>query len=536
MPTRPTRTARFAASLRQLDAGLAALRDGLVAARRVEAHGRRRRHRVRPRGRGQRHARHRPRHRRRRLRARRRGQGRPRRRRLARAREERDRFEGRDLRTTTDLRAVLKGVLGDHLQVARSALDSDVFPDSAARQAAGAAGLTRARRLARSPSRVEQRRRCRRPCARRRRGAAPRSASARLGHRALTRPVEQRERLGDAGLDVGDAQRRAGRERELGGLREVEGVRAHHDRAAAGRRLDQVLAAERREAAAEQRDVGERVLRRHLAHRVAEPRRRRRARRPAARRARRCAARSVKPAPRDQAGDLVEALRMARHDDEQRPRRRPRRARRRAAPPPRLRASTPRARRGRPERLRARRGRARAAAGRAPMSNFRLPLTPTSRAPAVAQARRVGVGLREDAARGSANAGPQQRVDARAAAPAALAQARVGEHHRHAARLAPRRAGSARSRSPSARRRAGAEVAQEAAHRAGRVERQPGLRGRRRAAARGRRRGRSRCRASAAAAGRAALRAAHRPAAPRRASRRARPRGPRARRPTARPR
>ena len=43
-----------------------------------------------------------------------------------------DRFEGRDLRTTTDLRALLKGVLGDHLQVARKRLDSDVFPDSAA--------------------------------------------------------------------------------------------------------------------------------------------------------------------------------------------------------------------------------------------------------------------------------------------------------------------------------------------------------------------------------------------------------------------
>jgi uncharacterized protein (DUF1501 family) len=42
------------------------------------------------------------------------------------------RFEGRDLRTTTDLRSVLKGVLGDHLQVARRSLDADVFPDSAA--------------------------------------------------------------------------------------------------------------------------------------------------------------------------------------------------------------------------------------------------------------------------------------------------------------------------------------------------------------------------------------------------------------------
>jgi uncharacterized protein (DUF1501 family) len=42
-----------------------------------------------------------------------------------------DRFEGRDLRTTTDLRGVLKGVLGDHLRVATRVLDRDVFPGSA---------------------------------------------------------------------------------------------------------------------------------------------------------------------------------------------------------------------------------------------------------------------------------------------------------------------------------------------------------------------------------------------------------------------
>ncbi len=42
------------------------------------------------------------------------------------------RFEGRDLRITTDLRAVLKGVLGDHLQVTGRALENDVFPNSAA--------------------------------------------------------------------------------------------------------------------------------------------------------------------------------------------------------------------------------------------------------------------------------------------------------------------------------------------------------------------------------------------------------------------
>jgi uncharacterized protein (DUF1501 family) len=42
----------------------------------------------------------------------------------------RDRFEGRDLRITTDLRAVLRGVLADHLQVAARSLNNDVFPGS----------------------------------------------------------------------------------------------------------------------------------------------------------------------------------------------------------------------------------------------------------------------------------------------------------------------------------------------------------------------------------------------------------------------
>jgi uncharacterized protein (DUF1501 family) len=42
-----------------------------------------------------------------------------------------DRHEGRDLRITTDLRAVMRGLLHDHLHVASSALDNDVFPGSA---------------------------------------------------------------------------------------------------------------------------------------------------------------------------------------------------------------------------------------------------------------------------------------------------------------------------------------------------------------------------------------------------------------------
>jgi uncharacterized protein (DUF1501 family) len=43
-----------------------------------------------------------------------------------------DLYEGRDLRPTTDLRAVLKGLLGDHLRVADRALATHVFPDSGA--------------------------------------------------------------------------------------------------------------------------------------------------------------------------------------------------------------------------------------------------------------------------------------------------------------------------------------------------------------------------------------------------------------------
>lgn len=41
-------------------------------------------------------------------------------------------YEARDLRPTTDLRAVFKGLLADHLNVAGAALDRDVFPESAA--------------------------------------------------------------------------------------------------------------------------------------------------------------------------------------------------------------------------------------------------------------------------------------------------------------------------------------------------------------------------------------------------------------------
>lgn len=45
---------------------------------------------------------------------------------------QRDRFEGRDLRITTDLRAVFRSVLGDHLGVSTAALDRVVFPGTTA--------------------------------------------------------------------------------------------------------------------------------------------------------------------------------------------------------------------------------------------------------------------------------------------------------------------------------------------------------------------------------------------------------------------
>jgi uncharacterized protein (DUF1501 family) len=47
--------------------------------------------------------------------------------------------EGRDLKPTTDLRSILKGLLRDHLRVEEKALATTVFPDSSL--AAPTAGL-----------------------------------------------------------------------------------------------------------------------------------------------------------------------------------------------------------------------------------------------------------------------------------------------------------------------------------------------------------------------------------------------------------
>lgn len=51
-------------------------------------------------------------------------------------------YEGRDLKPTLDMRSIMKGVLAEHLGVPTTALENDVFPDSAKVRALS--GLTRA--------------------------------------------------------------------------------------------------------------------------------------------------------------------------------------------------------------------------------------------------------------------------------------------------------------------------------------------------------------------------------------------------------
>jgi uncharacterized protein (DUF1501 family) len=51
-------------------------------------------------------------------------------------------YEGRDLKPTTDLRAILKGLLRDHLRVDEKALASSVFPGSAAMKGTGGLVIT----------------------------------------------------------------------------------------------------------------------------------------------------------------------------------------------------------------------------------------------------------------------------------------------------------------------------------------------------------------------------------------------------------
>jgi uncharacterized protein (DUF1501 family) len=46
--------------------------------------------------------------------------------------KEADLYEKRDLKPTTDLRSVLKGLLRDHLRLDEAVLGSKIFPDSSA--------------------------------------------------------------------------------------------------------------------------------------------------------------------------------------------------------------------------------------------------------------------------------------------------------------------------------------------------------------------------------------------------------------------
>ena len=111
-----------------LDGALAAIETNMGECLARDGGGRH--HRVRAHRPHQRHRRHGPRHGHRRAPRRRRAQGRTRDRRLA-GTEAGRLYEGRDLKPTTDLRSVLKGLLRDHLRVEESVLASTVFPGSA---------------------------------------------------------------------------------------------------------------------------------------------------------------------------------------------------------------------------------------------------------------------------------------------------------------------------------------------------------------------------------------------------------------------
>jgi hypothetical protein len=101
-------------------------------------------------------------------------------------------------------------------------------------------------------------------------------------------------------------------------------VRSDQRGDADGDGLDQVLAAERQQAAGDERNVARAVVGEHLAERIAEHDAGRRTDRRV-----RAAARVRHPALVEQRGDRVEALRVARDDDDQRRRRQRIRARER---------------------------------------------------------------------------------------------------------------------------------------------------------------------------------------------------------------
>ena len=127
--------------------------------------------------------------------------------------------------------------------------------------------------------------------------------------------MHQRQRGLHARVEIGHPPRRARRAGEFGRFSEVERRGPHQHGTTAGRGLDQILAAQRRKAAAEQRGIGHAVIKGHLAERIAQPQ-------ALLARLGQCARRRAQPfaAPRNpQSRGLqrqrhrLEALRMARH-------------------------------------------------------------------------------------------------------------------------------------------------------------------------------------------------------------------------------
>ena len=213
---------------------------------------------------------------------------------------------------------------------------------------------------------------CARGQADQRYGAEVRQGEARQARLALIRPcldqghdVSQRP-VGGAAMLAGEAQRRcahagtavciagdlphrldgsrrvlrahgrARADRIVGRLGKVEGVRSDHHRDSHPTRLDEVVTAKRQQAAADERDMGRRVVHRHFAHRVAQQNGC--GVHAARRRAPVCQGRATQygsAARLDQAGHVIEALRMPRDQDHERfagaMRRRPRPGRRAAS-------------------------------------------------------------------------------------------------------------------------------------------------------------------------------------------------------------
>ncbi len=108
-----------------------------------------------------------------------------------------------------------------------------------------------------------------------------------------------------------DPASRTGIDRIFGRLLEIEGMRSDQHRAIAGGRLDEVLPAERQQAAADEGKIGQRVVGRHLPHAVAQPDL------GVGSGQGQAAADETQSLALQQAGHLVETLRVTRHQNQQ---------------------------------------------------------------------------------------------------------------------------------------------------------------------------------------------------------------------------